>query len=114
MTDEDVSDCFLHKVEHLNGALQQYLQHADVVAVVGHTLFAHDTMDANTMQFVQSHNHLIKNQPSAIWVILAKKLKVFRVFPEEASPPARDKRIPYFFVFDFWLGFLLNSEIFVT
>ena len=52
ISDEQVCDNFIHEVEHEDGSLRQYLENANVAAVVGNTLFVHGAVDVNTMQFV--------------------------------------------------------------
>jgi hypothetical protein len=64
ITDDDVLDSFLHEVEHPNGSLRQYLEHANVVAVIGNTLFAHGAVDVNTARFVPQLDSRFENPTS--------------------------------------------------
>lgn len=61
ITDDDVVESFLHEVEHPDGSLRQYLDNANVVAVVGNTLFVHGAVDAHTMKFVPKHDSRFEN-----------------------------------------------------
>ena len=56
ISDEQVCDNFIHEVEHEDGSLRQYLENANVAAVVGNTLFLHGAVDVNTMQCVPHHD----------------------------------------------------------
>ena len=50
--DAQVCDSFIFEVENEEGSLRQYLENANVAAVVGNTLFVHGAVDLNTMRFV--------------------------------------------------------------
>jgi len=52
ISDDQVVENFVHEVEHPEGSLRQYLENANVAAIVGNTLFVHGAVDANTMKYV--------------------------------------------------------------
>lgn len=52
ITDEEVLLHTVRSIEHPDGALRQYLEHADVAVVIGNTLFVHGAVDADTMGYV--------------------------------------------------------------
>ena len=52
ISDERVLESFVNEVEHPEGSLRQYLENANVAAVVGNTLFVHGAVDANTMKYI--------------------------------------------------------------
>lgn len=52
ISDDQVLENFVHEVEHPEGSLRQYLENANVAAIVGNTLFVHGAVDANTMKYV--------------------------------------------------------------
>jgi hypothetical protein len=64
ITDDEVLDSFLHEVEYPNGSLRQYLEHANVVAVIGNTLFAHGAVDVDTARFVPQLDSRFENPTS--------------------------------------------------
>ena len=55
VTDVQVVENFIADIASEDGALRQYLAHADVAVVLGNTLFVHGAVDAQTMAFVPSH-----------------------------------------------------------
>ena len=56
ISDDQVCDSFIFEVENEEGSLRQYLENANVAAVVGNTLFVHGAVDLNTMRFVPRHD----------------------------------------------------------
>ncbi|KAL3905219.1 MAG: hypothetical protein SGILL_009764 [Bacillariaceae sp.] len=64
MSDETVMQSFLNEVEHPEGSLRQYLQHANVAVIIGNTLFCHGAVDCNTMQFVPRDDTKFENPPT--------------------------------------------------
>ena len=69
VTDEQVVENFIADIASEDGALRQYLAHADVAVVLGNTLFVHGAVDAQTMAFVPSHTRFelprVKQPPAA-------------------------------------------------
>uniref|UniRef100_A0A7S4KAQ4 Calcineurin-like phosphoesterase domain-containing protein n=1 Tax=Odontella aurita TaxID=265563 RepID=A0A7S4KAQ4_9STRA len=64
VTDDQVVESFLHEAIHPDGSLRQYLDCADVVAIVGNTLFAHGAVDARTAGFVPRDSTPFRNPDS--------------------------------------------------
>ena len=69
VTDAQVVENFIADIASEDGALRQYLAHADVAVVLGNTLFVHGAVDAQTMAFVPSHTRFelpqVKQPPAA-------------------------------------------------
>ena len=59
--DEAVVDSFLFEVADPEGSLRQYMEVADVAVVLGHTLFCHGAVDANTMKYVPRDDSKFEN-----------------------------------------------------
>ena len=65
ITDEEVLENFLYEVEHpTEGSLRQYLEHANVIAVVGNTMFVHGAVDSETAKFVPQFDTKFENPAS--------------------------------------------------
>ena len=54
----------MHEIEHPTGSLRLYLKHADVVAVVGNSMFVHGAVDKDTARFVPHYNTRFENPTS--------------------------------------------------
>lgn len=62
ITDDQVVNSFVDEADR--GSLREYLDHAQVAAAIGNTLFVHGCVDASTIRFVPSRQSKFENPPS--------------------------------------------------
>ena len=55
ISDEQVLESFVAEVANEDGSLYQYIQHANVAARIGNTLFVHGSVDENNMKYIPQH-----------------------------------------------------------